>query len=349
MRIAAHTLEISSNHTANQREEVRESLRLSASSQNRPEAANRLLGATPLNSVEISDAGIAAQKTDVTEAQNDLLENDPRMMMIRSMIEFLTGKKIKILSAAELKAPPAENVGQNQPQASSAGAAAGAGISVEYDYHRSYSEIEETNFSASGTVHTTDGKSIEFNIQLSMQRSYSEETNISLRMGDAVRKQDPLVINFNGNAAQLTDARFKFDLNADGIKENINFVHPGSGFLVFDRNGDGKANDGSELFGPTTGNGFNELAAHDGDRNGWIDENDAIYEHLRLWTKDAGGKDSMLTLQEANVGAISLANVATSFDLKDADNQMLGQIRSTSIYLKENGGGGTVQQIDLTV
>ena len=125
-----------------------------------------------------------------------------------------------------------------------------------------------------------------------MTRVYVEQTDISLRLGDAVKqKKDPLVINFNGSAAQLTSTKFSFDIDTDGTTENISFAAPGSGFLALDKNHDGKINDGSELFGPASGNGFKELAAYDQDGNQWIDENDAVFSRLKVWSKDGEGKD----------------------------------------------------------
>lgn len=361
MKIASANLEMSSSHLATQHESVRESIRTWDGNQPRPtpDTNNR---SVPGNGVTISEAGmtaLASETLDNTErsgAQNSLneiqdsIENDPRMILIRSMIEALTGRKIRIFDQSTLSLKENQTVSlQSNPSARPAeGATSGAG--AEYNYHYAYSESEQTSFAASGVVKTADGQTIKFDLQLAMSRSYSEESNINVQIGaPEAKKKDPLVINFGGTAAQLTDTRFEFDLDADGTAENINFVRPGSGFLVFDKNQDGKANDGSELFGPKTGNGFNELAALDDDRNGWIDENDAAYQNLRVWTKDAKGEDQLLTLQEANVGAIALAHVATPFDLKDKNNQLQGQIRSSGIYLQENGNVGSVQQIDLTV
>ena len=169
-----------------------------------------------------------------------------------------------------------------------------------------------------------------------------------MRAGDAVRTTDPLVLNFAGTAAQLTDQRFAFDLDADGSAEQINFAGPGSGFLVFDRNANGKVDNGRELFGPTSGDGFQELAALDGDGNGWIDENDAAYGQLQVWSRDAAGNEGLQSLAEAGVGAIALARIATPFSVKTEANELLGQIRSSGIFLQEDGTAGTIQQIDLT-
>jgi hypothetical protein len=267
------------------------------------------------------------------------------------LFHYLTGKDIEVFDARELEpAQPPPDLPQAPSTANAANARPAAGWGVEYDRHESYTETEQTHFSASGTVQTADGREISFRVELSMSRSYHEESDVRLRLGDAARQQkDPLVLNFAGNAAQLLDQRFSFDLDADGTAENINRLAAGSGFLVFDRNGDGKANDGSELFGTKSGDGFADLARLDEDGNGWIDENDAAYASLSLWTPDAAGAGSLQGLKAANVGALALAHVATPFALKDDGNTTQGEIRSTGLYLRENGSVGTVQQVDLSV
>jgi hypothetical protein len=309
-----------------------------------------------VETVHISDAGRAAQGCDTGAVDEcaDEIDADPRLTLLRLLFHYLTGKDIEVFDASELqpKQPPPD-----LPQAPSAANAANAasarpaaGWGVEYDRHERYSETEQTRFAASGTVQTADGREISFRVELSMSRSYHEESDVRLRLGDAARQQkDPLVLNFAGTAAQLLDQRFSFDLDADGTAENINRLAAGSGFLVFDRNGDGKASDGSELFGTKSGDGFADLARLDDDGNGWIDENDTAYASLSLWTPDASGAGSLQGLKAANVGALALAHVATPFDLKDGGNDTLGTIRSSGIFLQENGGAGTIQQVDLSV
>ena len=73
-----------------------------------------------------------------------------------------------------------------------------AGYGVEYDRHESNTETEteQTSFTASGTVKTADGQQLSFKLELSMSRAYYEESNFSLRLGEAARKIDPLVLNF---------------------------------------------------------------------------------------------------------------------------------------------------------
>lgn len=348
MKIAGAHLDMASTHASLQRHEVKESLKIWVG-QRRPDfagEASRGRGAAG-DRVSISEAGRAAQSADAIKAEQEAaVDGDPKTALIRSMLEFFLGREVKVFDPSELQARIAQaSASTGQGPAQSTPAAAGYG--VEYDYHESYSEIEQTSFSASGTVRTADGRQLSFSLELAMSRSYYEESNVSLRVGDAARKTDPLVLNFSGTATQLSDQRFAFDLDADGDQEQINFVAPGSGFLAFDRNQDGKVNNGSELFGPSSNNGFGELAKLDDDHNGWIDESDAAYTKLQVWTRNSG-QDQLQSLTAAGVGAIALSSINTPFDLKANDNGLLGQIRSSGIFLQEDGAAGTIQQIDLT-
>lgn len=356
MKIDSASVLLDSSHSSLQRHELQESLRMWIGDR-RPDldgTQRRPAGDVPPQ-VQVSDAGKTAQSSEVRAIQDgiDAAENDPKLLLIRAMIAMLTGRDVQVFDANELRVetPAAADQGQSRgsPTQAPPQAVDAAGFGVEYDRHESYTETEQTSFQATGVIRTTDGKEISFNITLSMSRNYHEESDISIRAGDARKKLDPLVLNFNGSAAQLTSQRFKFDLNSDGQAEEVNFLSGNSGFLAFDRNGDGKINDGSELFGAKSGNGFLELSALDSDQNGWIDENDAAYNQLSVWRKDGEGKDHLATLKQANVGAISLAHLDTPFDLKTGTNALLGQIRSSGLFLQEDGKAGSVQQIDLTV
>ena len=357
MKIASSAIQMDSSHARLQKHELKETLRAWIGDR-RPDfegTQRNELRAPPSAPVQLSDAGKSAQSSETSAIQEsiDAAENDPILRMIRAMIAMLTGHEAKVFDASELQAnaPIADVQDPNQSQQTVQAQAPQqpAGYGIEYDRHESYTEFEQTQFQASGVVRTADGKEISFSLALSMTRSYHEESDTSIRLGDARKTQDPLVINFNGTAAQLTNQRFKFDLNSDGQSEDINFVTNGSGFLSLDRNGDGKINNGSELFGANTGDGFAELAVLDSERNDWIDENDAAYEMLRVWTKDGSGQDTLSTLKQAKIGAIHLARIATPFDIKDTNNALQGQIRTSGIYLKEDGEAGTIQQIDLTI
>lgn len=289
---------------------------------------------SPRSGVEIPSGKI--EHSDDGELETD----DPNLKLTRILMEKLLGKKIKLL--AFKPGSPGEDVQVSSP-GNAPPAAAGNGTSISRVV--STYEAESTKFNASGKVQTADGKQIDFNLDLSMDREYTSYDVVQITAGKAT---DPLVVNYEGKAAQLTDARFTFDLNSDGTEESMHFLKPGSAFLSFDKNGSGTIDDGSELFGTSTGNGFAELAAYDEDGNNFIDEGDSIYSKLSLYNKDANGNDQITSLSSAGVGAIYLRSASTEFSLNNlADNSQQGQVRATGVYIGEDGHVGTVQQIDL--
>ena len=209
-----------------------------------------------------------------------------------------------------------------------------------------FEESENTSFSTVGTVKTSDGREINFNVNVGMSRDFQEYYREDLELA-SFTFCDPLVINLDTDVAQLEDQTFYFDIDGDGEQDEVSQLGAGSGYLALDKNGDGIINDGKELFGTASGNGFRDLAEYDEDGNGWIDENDAIWDKLKIWTKDENGKDVLYTLAEKGVGAICLQNASTDFTQKGAHGQTLGALRNTGVFLYENGNVGNVQHVDV--
>lgn len=207
-------------------------------------------------------------------------------------------------------------------------------------------ESEDTSFSTVGTVKTSDGREINFNVNVGMSREFREYYQEDLNLA-SFSFCDPLVINLDTDMAQLEDQTFYFDIDGDGEQDEVSQLGAGSGYLALDKNGDGVINDGKELFGTASGNGFADLAKYDEDGNGWIDENDAVWDKLKIWAKDERGKDVLYSLGEKGVGAICLQNASTDFTQKGAGGRTLGAIRNTGVFLYENGNVGTVQHVDV--
>ena len=297
--------------------------------------------------VTLSDTGKTAhtQKKQLDLNQSPGPVHSLAMEIIRRMVKEITGQDLKLFSPDELQGE-ADEISYQEPVQAPAQTSSG-GMGLVYERSESYFESETTSFSAEGSITTKDGKSIDFSVSLAMDRSFYQESSLSIRAGEAA-KTDPLVINFDGNAAELTNTYFQFDIDANGSLDQIATLKSNSGMLALDKNQDGVVNNGSELFGPETGNGFEELAAYDVDHNQFIDEADPIYSQLRIWQRHADGSQQLLALGDKNVGAIYLGHVTTPFQLKAEDNSSLGEVASSGIYLTEQGAVGTVQQINFT-
>jgi hypothetical protein len=284
-----------------------------------------------------------AQATPVSEDAKNI--TDLNIRVLASMVERFTGKAISITLPQDVAALEEAPVVAGQVPAPVEQQSAAQNVGIIYDHYESHYEYESTSFAADGVIQTADGKTIDISVQLNMTREFMSEQSISIRAGDALK--DPLMLNFNGSAADITQRDFSFDIDVDGRKDQIAFAGQNSGFLALDKNGDQQINDGSELFGALSGNGFADLAQYDKDGNSWIDENDAIYKNLRIWMKDGNGEDRLFSLGEMGVGAIYLNHIDTPFSLKNTENELLGQVRASGIFLGEDGSVGTVQQVDL--
>ncbi len=217
---------------------------------------------------------------------------------------------------------------------------------LTYQYEVTQWQQEQLQFSASGQVTTADGRTLNFDLALNMQYSHYSRESVSIRAGGQLT--DPLVINYGGHAVGLGSQTMQFDLDADGRADTLAMLKQGSAYLALDKNGNGRIDDGRELFGALTGNGFAELAAYDEDGNGFIDSADAVFKDLKLWIPDSQGGGRLLGLAEAGIGALGLRHVDGGFDLI-ADGQLQGQVRSNGLFLFEDGRVGSMQQIDLVM
>lgn len=274
-----------------------------------------------------------------------------REQCFRFIYELLFGgrERSKTGSASEEK-QSFEDWMQNTAGGTGAWQEAGTGIAVEtvgYMAEFTYSEQETTSFSTVGTVKTADGREINFNLDVEMSRSFTRHY-VEEYQQTSVRVCDPLVINLDTDIANLSDQKFFFDIDADGTEDEISMLASGSGYLALDKNGDGQINDGSELFGTQNGDGFKDLARYDEDGNGWIDENDSVWNKLQIWCRDEAGNDVLYRLADKGVGAICLEKAGTQYSLNSrSTNQTNGYIRSTGVFLYESGLAGTIQHVDV--
>ena len=289
----------------------------------------------------------------VSAAEDAAASGAERQERLLLMLQELVGRMLALLSGESLSGESLSTqadlsgmqTAATQPQQRPPDG--GFEIAWTRETTETFSENENTEFSSTGKVQTADGRTLDFTLDLCMSRDFSCSRK-TLTSGKAVLR-DPLVINFNGRAAELEGTRFEFDLDADGKVEAIPGLGSASGYLAIDRNGDGCVNNGSELFGTCSGDGFADLAGLDSDGNRWLDEADAAYDTLRVWQRDERGQSTLSSLRERGVGALYLGSSETPFALKDSDNALLGQVRASGVYLNEDGSAGSLQQIDLAV
>ncbi|AXG45328.1 hypothetical protein GPY51_23000 [Photorhabdus laumondii subsp. laumondii] len=153
---------------------------------------------------------------------------------------------------------------------------------------------------------------------------------------DQKSTETPLIIDLTGDGiiTIAENGSIYFDHDNDGIVESSGWIEANNAFLVWDKNGDGKINNGNELFGNNSilkngvksVNGFAALADLDDNFDGIFDQNDSLWNSLELWidaNKDGITDDGELyKLSESGISAINLTYKENGF--KDINGNIHG-------------------------
>ncbi len=287
-------------------------------------------------------------------------EHELRLKLIQAILNSLTGKKTHVRAPNisfhggiyngmgkryTMEQVDALALGVT-PSLVTRGAQSSAGFGIVYNRNEIQSERSRVGFSASGVVKTQDGREVTLNLNVNIDQAMTKQSKFSFLAGDALK--DPLIINFDSGFPSFSDRTMTFDLDCDGKNDTCSQLQSNSGFLAIDKNGNGIIDDGKELFGPQTNDGYGELAQYDEDGNGWIDENDSVFQSLKIWYHDEAGVSRLVGLVDKNVGAIYLGNVDTAMNLYHED-EMAGALKQSGFVLLESGETRVMQEIDLKI
>ncbi len=274
------------------------------------------------------------------------IEADTRFRIMIAMVEYLSGKSLsgyrQTFSAMTGQAASrSETLTVSMDTAEPSGSDT---VAMSTNQHKvEVRDAERLAFSVVAEVTTSDGQT--HAVQLSETHERQHRQTLSISAQEASKLIDPLVLNLEGSL-RFSHRTTTFDLDSDGNEEQFRQLAHGSYFLALDLNNDGIINNGSELFGTQSGNGFADLRLYDEDNNGLIDKGDSIYSALRLYRTDT---QELTALSEKQIIAIGLNAVDTPFTFTDSKGKPLAQLRQSSFYLRENNQHGTVQHVDLAV
>lgn len=350
MRVESSVLSMSASHSSTRVEQERLSIQIRTGGPARPPVDRLELSfrpPTPPADEPLADGVAGADDCDACELAEHI-RNDPRLALLVALVEKMTGCKIEVIPpgvAKRIAAGETDLPGLRLGQRAAVFPEGGPQITIEGV--RRVAEAEDTTVSIRGSVVTADGTRHDVSVELAMSRRFVEETRFGMTFG-APPMTDPLVLTFEGALPEFQGGTARFDLDLDGTTDIVRLTSGASAMLWYDRDGDGRITDGSELFGPRTGDGFAELAALDTDGNGWIDSSDAAFAKLRLVTGDGAGGKIVRTLAEAGVGAISTASVRSPFTLMEGST-VFGQIQATGLVLLDHGAPAVIQHVDLVV
>ena len=126
----------------------------------------------------------------------------------------------------------------------------------------------------------------------------------------------PLILDLDGDGVEAGALAF-FDHEGDGFAEATRWAGADDGVLVWDRNGNGKIDDGGELFGNNTAlangqkavHGFAALSELDANNDGVVDSADANFANLRVLRWTDANKNGMMDAGEERLETLSAAGV----------------------------------------
>ncbi|WP_207105018.1 VCBS domain-containing protein [Tardiphaga sp. P9-11] len=162
---------------------------------------------------------------------------------------------------------------------------------------------------------------------------------------------DPIVLDLDHKGFSFVAVQngVSFDINADGAKDQVAWTST-DGILAYDLNGDGKINNGSEIFttnfnGAHFASGIAALASLDSNHDGKIDAGDAAFSKLSVWVDanhngvtDAGELVSLTSLGIAGINLDPTANTGT------IDGQ---SVASKGTFTYADGSQGSFVEVNL--
>ena len=157
-----------------------------------------------------------------------------------------------------------------------------------------------------------------------------------------------MLIDIDGDGIETTSVEngVYFDQENDGFAEKSAWVGKDDGVLAYDKNNNGRIDDGNELFGDsyvkTDGtlatSGFDALSDLDSNGDGIINSEDTNFQSIKILKGDG----TLLSLDEAGISTISL-NSKTSV-IRDANgNRQL----TSGTYTKTDGTTGKISDYEL--
>ncbi|HEX8640273.1 MAG TPA: VCBS domain-containing protein, partial [Allosphingosinicella sp.] len=163
----------------------------------------------------------------------------------------------------------------------------------------------------------------------------------------------PIILDLDGDGVEtrsIKKSEARFDMDGDGDRDDTGWTGKGDGFLVIDRNGDGRIEGRSELSPSGAGaaaGGFGSLVQLDANRDGKLDSSDAGFASLSVWRDRNGNgitdRGELQTLAEHGIASIGLSAVPTRQSVDVGDNL----ITATASFTRADGSVGALAEAAL--
>ena len=163
---------------------------------------------------------------------------------------------------------------------------------------------------------------------------------------------DPIILDLGSPGISFTPISngVSFDINGDGVPDQVAWTASNDGILAYDLNGSGTIENGTELFTPNfAGGNFSSglaaLRSLDSNGDGVINSADANFGNLLVWQDlnhdGISDADELSTLTDHGIAAISLDATPTDATV---DGQ---QLQAQGSFTYADGKTGTFVEVAL--
>jgi Ca2+-binding RTX toxin-like protein len=170
-------------------------------------------------------------------------------------------------------------------------------------------------------------------LNITLKETWDEDPN-----PDVPLKPCPIIIDLNPekDVIGINRANVHFDMDKDGSANRTEWVSPTDGLLSYDENGNGKIDNVSELFGNYEYlNGFEKLKAEfDSNKDGMIDNNDELFEKLRVWI-DSNSDGITQEGELKQLADLGIKGISLNYTPNNT-----GDVIAYGSYIKEDGTTG---------
>ncbi|MDO9106908.1 MAG: glucosaminidase domain-containing protein [Methylovulum sp.] len=178
--------------------------------------------------------------------------------------------------------------------------------------------------------------------------------SIKQKVDSAKTTSSPIILDLNSNGVETTAVKqgAYFDHASDGFAEQTGWISATDGLLVRDINGNGRIENGSELFGNETllangskaANGFEALKALDSNSDNQINADDAAFASLKIWI-DANGDGFSQADELLSLEAVGITAIATTYSTSDVVDNNGNVHRQLGTYTRTDGSQAAAEDV----
>ena len=162
---------------------------------------------------------------------------------------------------------------------------------------------------------------------------------------------DPLVLDLDGDGIETVavhQSGVHFDLDGDYFAEKTGWIGADDGFLVIDKNGNGRIDDITEMFGAPGVSAFEELAELDavengGNADGFLTLDDAAFSELQVW-RDLDQDGSTDAGELFGLDELDIVSISTTGDGVESITPTGTTLREGASFTRGDGSTGNTYE-----